>query len=249
MKKSKLKRLLTYVVPFVALLLIFGLALACSETTAKPEEVKEELVEESEEEVVIDEPEEVPIEEPKAEETVVKGEPFTKEDCYENLDISLGINIDEAKNFLGEPQSEEKDWDEFQGLNRLNVYYHGLELIFEEINGDYLLKEVSIYSSDYEGPRGIRIGDNTISVLEKFLLENREVLVVKPYYDEAYLYFIDEIDEFGFNKWGVACFDRETGVIEGIHYFHAVPHSCWVAAALDLKIEDDIVTEIHYWRW
>jgi len=51
MKKSKLKRFLTYVVPFVALILIFGLALACSETTAKPEEIKEELVEEPEEEI------------------------------------------------------------------------------------------------------------------------------------------------------------------------------------------------------
>lgn len=231
------------------MVLFFSFALACSETTAKPEEVKEELVEEPEEEVVVDEPEEVPIEEPKAEETVVKREPFTAEDCFENLDISLGINIDEAINFLGEPQSEEKDWDEFQGLNRLNVYYHDLELIFEEISGDYLLKEVSIYYSDYEGPRGIRIGDNTISVLEKFLLENREILVVKPYYDEAYLYFIDEIDEFGFNKWGEACFDRKTGIIKEIRYSHAVPQSCWVAAALDLKIEDDMVTEIHYWKW
>lgn len=237
-----------YLIPFLVLVLVFGFALACSETTAKPEEVKEELVEEPEEEVVVDEPEEVPTEEPKAEETVVKEEPFTAEDCFENLDISLGINIDEAKNFLGEPQSEEKDWDEFQGLNRLNVYYHDLELIFEEISGDYLLKEVSIYSSDYEGPRGIRIGDNTISVLEKFLLENREVLVVKPYYDEAYLYFIDEIDEFGFNKWGIVCFDHETGVIEGIRYSHAVPHSCQTAGDLNLDIEDDVVTKIHYSR-
>jgi len=234
-----------YLIPLLILTIIITFcSFSCS-----PSSPGNQTIEEPEEEVAVDEPEEVPIEEPKAEETVVKGEPFTMEDCYENLDISLGINIDEVKNFLGEPQSEEKYEYEFTNSYRLNIYYHDLELVFEEISGDYLLHEVFIYSFDYEGPRSIRIGDNTVSVLEKFLLENREVLVVKPYYDEAYLYFIDEIDEFGFNKWGVACFDRKTGVIEEIHYFHAVPHSCWVAAALDLKIEDDMVTEIHYWKW
>lgn len=168
--------------------------------------------------------------------------------------VEWSMGADQVREILGEPQREIQQHDEYYGEG-IDIYYPGLYLAFRPTySGRLEYVCYSIKSPGYAGPRRIKVGDSIESVLQKFPREDVDRNVIDEFVDRGiaggsnrllYHAFAHEADGETLHKYGLACYEGDTDVINSIDLVYGVPNSgCFVS--LGFEIEEGLVVEINF---
>jgi hypothetical protein len=181
------------------------------------------------------------------------------------LDIKLYDPMEEINKKVGEPTHNKTVYSElFRGDEIYSDYDFGSIMFIPNNKGVHQAHSITISQEGFEGPRGIKVGDDIQIVLDKYYLDHdinfanitMEDSYIYPseygpedtYYDGLYhLYKIEKETTGDFDSQhieGILWFDSDLSV-KGIKYIYVdVSDECFYASALRFHIKDDKVSKI-----
>ncbi|NMD43276.1 MAG: hypothetical protein GYA86_08225 [Firmicutes bacterium] len=168
--------------------------------------------------------------------------------------IECSMNISQVKEILGGPQQEISVNDNYYG-DGIDIDYPGLYLAFRPDAAGNSLELIlfSIKSTEYTGPRGIKVGDTVRSVLGKFPDDDLDQEITDLFLNAGItskkdILFNHELIEMSdgshCHSYGLLHYAQDTDEINSIEFTCGILHSEWFMS-LHFGIEKGLVKEIH----